>query len=143
MIGTSIFFGQDICVCRKENPRKSAVMSSIASEGELYAALMMIRLNAGPESAGDKAADRLRRSLGKRVKQAKSVEMLKGDQKGIWGLFRRHDRSVMDMSSWREDRKNLMCPGSQNRGRSGAKLAGGRNKPDGISFNFHESALAG
>jgi CHASE2 domain-containing sensor protein len=145
MIGIAYFSGARIyAFAARKILEKSAVMSSIASEGELYAALMLVRLNAGPDSAGDKAADRLRRSLGKRVKQAKSVEMLKGDQKGIWGLF-----EGMIVVSWTcpagdEDRKNLIAQEAKTVEEAAAKLwrAGG-GKPDGISFIFHDGALAG
>lgn len=66
---------------------KSAVMSSVASEGELYAALMLIQAGGDLEASGEKAVAAIRRSLEKHGIQAKNVETMKGAQKGIWGLF--------------------------------------------------------
>lgn len=66
---------------------KSAVMSSVASEGQLYAALMLIQVSEGMEPSGEKAIAVIRRSLDKHGIQVKNVETIKGAQKGIWGLF--------------------------------------------------------
>jgi len=123
---------------------KSAVMSSLASEGKLYAALMLIRFGGGPDSASEKAVARIRSRLGRHGIQARSVEALKGLQKGIWGLF-----EGMIVVSW-------TCPLDDEKGRSlimkEAKTVEeavaelwrtGRGNPDGISFIFHEGRIDG
>ncbi|MDD5451986.1 MAG: CHASE2 domain-containing protein [Desulfovibrionales bacterium] len=123
---------------------KSAVMSSLASEGKLYAALMLIRFGGGPGSASEKAVARIRSLLGRHGIQARSVEALKGLQKGIWGLF-----EGMIAVSW-------TCPADDEKGRSlimkeaktveeaAAELwQTGRGTPDGISFIFHEGRIDG
>ncbi|MFZ5995493.1 MAG: CHASE2 domain-containing protein [Thermodesulfobacteriota bacterium] len=123
---------------------KSAVMSSVASEGKLYAALMLIRFGGGPDSASEKAAARIRSRLGRHGVQARSVEALKGLQKGIWGLF-----EGMVAVSWTcpfedEKRKNLIMKEAKTVEELAAELwPTGRGTPDGISFSFHEGRIDG
>lgn len=123
---------------------KSAVMSSIATEGEQYAGLMIVRIKAGQDAGGEKAVARIRRGLMRQVKHAKSVDTMKGVQKGIWGLF-----EGMVVVSWtcnvddeaaiaqvREEAKSVEAASVE------LWLAGG-GKPDGIECIIHEGRVEG
>ncbi len=65
---------------------KTAVTYSRASTGDLYAALLLFRAD-GDHNGGDKMVATIRRRLGRAGIKTMSVENLKGDQKGIWGLI--------------------------------------------------------
>lgn len=123
---------------------KSAVMSTIATEGEQYAALTVIRIRSGQDAAGEKAVARLRKGLVKRVVHAKSVEVLKGAQKGIWGLF-----EGMVVVSWtciaadeaeitlvREEAKKVEAAAVELWRASGGK-------PEGVECIYHEGRIEG
>ncbi len=119
-------------------------MSSVALEGELYAAVMLIRLNAGPDFPSEKAMARIRSSLGKRGLQAKSVEAIKGVQKGIWGLFEGIVAVSWTCPGDDEKRRGLIMEEAATVEKASAdfwEAEGG--KPDGVSFVFHEGKLDG
>lgn len=78
---------------------KTAVTYSRASTGELYAALLLLKAD------GEKTAAEIRRRLGRSGIRSMSVETLKGDQKGIWGLL-----EGMVAASW-------TCPADDSTGR--------------------------
>ncbi|MBI5695473.1 MAG: CHASE2 domain-containing protein [Nitrospirae bacterium] len=145
MIGVAYFSAARIYAsAARKILEESAVASSVASEGHLYAALILVRPGAGQDAAGDKAVSRMRRGLAKRLTQARSVETLKGAQKGIWGLF-----EGVIVVSW-------TCPADDEAARAritdeakaveeeATRLwlaAGGR--ADALTFSFHESGIHG
>jgi adenylate cyclase len=61
----------------------SMVRASLQAGGELRAFLLLLRVAA----AGEGTLAKIRRGLARTGHEPKSVEMLKGRQKGIWGLF--------------------------------------------------------
>jgi hypothetical protein len=65
----------------------SAVRASQELGGELHGVLMLIRLGVPAGTLSEAAREKIRRQLEKSGSAAKSVEILKGRQKGIWGLF--------------------------------------------------------
>jgi len=128
MVGVAYFTGAKIyALAARKILEKSAVMSSISSEGELYAALMLIT-----PATGDKAVARLQKGLARRVKHAKSIEVLKGAQKGIWGLF-----EGVVVISW-------TCPYADEKGKALIREeADDIKKQGGLSFVFHDGRLDG
>ncbi|TAN72606.1 MAG: CHASE2 domain-containing protein [Gallionella sp.] len=71
---------------------KSAVRAAQESGGELHGVLMLIRLGkqAGVSDASllsDTVREKIRLEMGKTGNAAKSVEILKGQQSGLWRLF--------------------------------------------------------
>lgn len=65
----------------------SAVRASQELDGELHGVLMLIRLGVPAGTLSEAAREKIRRQLEKSGSATKSVEILKGRQKGIWGLF--------------------------------------------------------
>ncbi len=65
----------------------SAVRASQELGGELHGVLMLIRLGVPAGTLSEAAREKIRRQLEKSGSATKSVEILKGRQKGIWGLF--------------------------------------------------------
>ena len=63
---------------------KNTVRTSQEHGGELHGVLMLIRLEG---VLSEDAREKIRRGLEKTGSAAKSVEILKGHQKGIWNLF--------------------------------------------------------
>lgn len=145
MLGVAYFTGARIySFGARKILERSAVMFSVTSEGELYAALMLIRFGGDPDLASEKAVARIRSRLGKHGIQARSVETLKGLQKGIWGLF-----EGMIAVSWTcpvddEKKRGLIMEEAATVEKASAdfwEAEGG--KPDGVSFVFHEGKLDG
>lgn len=66
---------------------KTAVTYSRASTGDLYAALLLLKSAGGNDSDGEMQAVAIRRKLGRSGVKNMSVEILKGNQKGLWGLL--------------------------------------------------------
>lgn len=66
---------------------KSAVRASQERGGELHGVLMLIRLGGQAGALSEGARERIRRQLEKTGSATKSVEILNGRQKGLWGLF--------------------------------------------------------
>ncbi|MDH5299707.1 MAG: hypothetical protein OEV91_11880, partial [Desulfobulbaceae bacterium] len=145
MIGLAYFSGARIyAMAARKILEKSVVMSSIAADGELYGAIMLIRFKGGGEFAGEKEVARIRRSLGRQGSQAKSVEVLKGGQKGIWGLL--EGVIAVSWTCQAEDGPGqaLILREAKTVEEISAQLwlaDGGR--PDAISFIFHQGRLAG
>jgi CHASE2 domain-containing sensor protein len=65
----------------------SAVRASQELGGELHGVLVLIRLGVPAGTLSEAAREKIRRQLEKSGSATKSVEILKGRQKGIWGLF--------------------------------------------------------
>lgn len=66
---------------------QSMVRVAAEQEGEFNAALLLIRLDATQNILTDAVREEIRYSLEKKGSEPKSVEVLKGVQKGLWGLF--------------------------------------------------------
>jgi len=65
----------------------SAVRASVEQRGELRATLLLIRVGESDDGVGERALEIIRRRVAKLGTELKSVDMLKGRQKGIWALF--------------------------------------------------------
>ena len=65
----------------------NVVRASAEQRGELRATLLLIRAGDLDVAGGDGTLETIRRRLEKVGTESKSVEMLKGRQKGIWALF--------------------------------------------------------
>jgi len=65
----------------------NVVRTSVERSGELRATLLLIRVGEPDTAVGDSMLVTIRRRLEKVGTESKSVEMLKGRQKGIWALF--------------------------------------------------------
>jgi CHASE2 domain-containing sensor protein len=63
------------------------VRTAAARSGELQATLLLIRLDSERNVVRPATLGKIRRALEKTGTAAKSVEMLTGDQKGLWDLF--------------------------------------------------------
>lgn len=66
---------------------QSMVRVAAEHEGEFHATLLLIRLDATKNILTDAVLEKIRYSLERVGNEAKSVEVLKGAQKGMWGLF--------------------------------------------------------
>ena len=66
---------------------KTTVTYSRASTGELYAALLLLKSAGDNDTDGEKQAVAIRKKLGRSGVKNMSVEILKGNQKGLWGLL--------------------------------------------------------
>jgi len=66
---------------------KNSVRTSQDRSGNQHAVLMLIRLDGHEQIMGERTWERIRKGLEKIKGAPKSVEMLKGRQKGLWGLF--------------------------------------------------------
>jgi len=67
----------------------SVVRVSMDQEGELCATLLLIRVGEPGSAGGERTLETLRRRLERLCPGSKSVELLKGRQKGLWALFER------------------------------------------------------
>jgi adenylate cyclase len=61
--------------------------ASLEQEGELSAFLMLIRVGGSDNPVSEGKLNQLRRRMEKSGTEFKSVEMLRGIQKGVWALF--------------------------------------------------------
>lgn len=66
---------------------KTALTYSRATTDDLYAALLLLKTAGGSDADGEKKATAIRHRLGRTGVKNMSVEILKGDQKGLWGLL--------------------------------------------------------
>ena len=66
---------------------QSMVRAAVAHSGELQATLLLIRLDAERNVIRPVALGRIRSALEKTGQTGKSVEVLSGEQKGLWNLF--------------------------------------------------------
>lgn len=66
---------------------KNSVRTSQSSSGNQHASIMLIRLERHEQLMGEREWEKVRRGLEKMKGVPKSVEMLKGRQKGLWSLF--------------------------------------------------------
>lgn len=66
----------------------STVRSSQESGGELHGVLMLIRLGGQAGTLNEATREKIRKELEKTGTAAKSVEILTGQQKGVWDLFK-------------------------------------------------------
>ena len=67
--------------------KQNMVRVTSASQGTLLATLLLIRLDSERNVIRPATLEKIRRSLERAGQVGKSVEMLTGDQKGLWGLF--------------------------------------------------------
>lgn len=65
----------------------SMVRAATAREGEVFAVLMLIRLDTRVNVVSDAMMEKIRRALRRIGSPDKSVETVTGTQKGVWGLF--------------------------------------------------------
>jgi adenylate cyclase len=65
----------------------NVLRASMERDGELGAFLLLIRVGGSAAAAGEGTLEKIRRRLVKTGTEPKSVEVLKGRQKGIWALF--------------------------------------------------------
>ncbi|MEQ1741548.1 MAG: CHASE2 domain-containing protein [Candidatus Nitrotoga sp.] len=66
---------------------QSMVRASIEREGELHATLLLIRLDVAQNILTDAMMEKIRYGLENTGAEQKSVEVLRGYQKGLWDLF--------------------------------------------------------
>ncbi len=66
---------------------KTALRASLDQGGELHATLLLIRLQRGTEAMSDSLLEQMRLALEHSGTAAKSAEVLKGRQRGLWALF--------------------------------------------------------
>ncbi|RFC33488.1 MAG: sensor domain CHASE2-containing protein [Candidatus Nitrotoga sp. MKT] len=66
---------------------RSMVCDSFKREGKLHATLLLIRLDGDPKLLTDAMLDQIRYQLENIGLEQKSVDILRGDQKGLWDLF--------------------------------------------------------
>ena len=80
---------------------QSMVRASIEREGELYATLLLIRLDVAQNILTDAMLEKIRYGLENTGIEQKSVEVLRGHQKGLWDLFEK-----TFTISWIEDKED-------------------------------------
>jgi len=80
---------------------QNTVRKSAESSGDLQVTLLLIRLDTRKNIVPAAILDKIRYALEKSGKQVKSVDMLKGSQKGLWDLFEK-----MIVVSWVIEAKN-------------------------------------
>ncbi|MCE5180759.1 MAG: CHASE2 domain-containing protein [Betaproteobacteria bacterium] len=66
---------------------KNSIRTSQSCSGNQHAVIMLIRLEGHEPAMGEREWEKVRKGLEKIKGVPKSVEMLKGRQKGLWGLF--------------------------------------------------------
>jgi hypothetical protein len=66
---------------------QNMVRAATARSGELQATLLLIRLDSGRNAIRAAVLEKIRHALEKTGQASKSVEVLTGDQKGLWDLF--------------------------------------------------------
>ena len=67
--------------------QKNVLLDSIEQTAPLSAVLLLIDVDSGDHPLGERTLDGIRRRLSNVGTEAKSVEILKGHQEGVWGLF--------------------------------------------------------
>jgi hypothetical protein len=88
MVGLAYFSVARIYAAASSNVLETNVLRvSMEREGELGAFLLLIRVGGPDRSVGEGALEGIRRRLEKAGSEPKSVEMLRGRQKGIWALL--------------------------------------------------------
>jgi hypothetical protein len=65
----------------------NAVMIAHLREGEMRGVLMLIRINSQAAAMNDNIREKVRLGMEKSGSAARSVDIIKGTQKGLWGLF--------------------------------------------------------
>ena len=80
---------------------QNTVRKSAESSGDLQVTLLLIRLDTRKNIVPAAILDKIRYALEKSGKQVKSVDILKGSQKGLWDLFEK-----MIVVSWVIEAKN-------------------------------------
>jgi len=80
---------------------QSMVRTASRKEGELTATLLLIRLEDRHNLLTDPVLEAIRYGLERSGSEAKSVEVLRGNQKGLWGLF--EDTLALSWVAARED----------------------------------------
>ena len=66
---------------------QNMVRAATARSGELQATLLLIRLDSGRNAIRAAVLEKIRNALEKTGQASKSLEVLTGDQKGLWDLF--------------------------------------------------------
>lgn len=66
---------------------RTALRASINQSGELRATLLLIRMQRGTEALNDSVLEQMRLALQHAGSAEKSVEVIKGRQRGLWALF--------------------------------------------------------
>lgn len=66
---------------------KTSLRTSLDQSGALHATLLLIRLQRGTEALSDGLLEQMRLALERAGTAAKSAEVLKGRQRGLWALF--------------------------------------------------------
>ena len=66
---------------------RSAVKAAQALAGEMRGALLLIRINSQAAALNDRLREQIRLRIEKTGSAPRSVEFIKGAQKGLWGLF--------------------------------------------------------
>lgn len=66
---------------------ESAVRAAQLRDGETRGVLMLIRINSLAAAMNDKVREKIRIAMERSGSAARSVEIIKGTQKGLWGLF--------------------------------------------------------
>jgi CHASE2 domain-containing sensor protein len=88
MVGLAYFSVARIYAAASSNVLETNVLRvSMEREGELGAFLLLIRVGGPDRSVGEGGLEGIRRRLEKAGSEPKSVEMLRGRQKGIWALL--------------------------------------------------------
>ena len=66
---------------------QTSLRTSLDHGGELYATLLLVRIERGTELFGEGAMEQIRNALRQATQAEKSVEIIKGRQRGLWELF--------------------------------------------------------
>ncbi|MDH4234682.1 MAG: molecular chaperone TorD, partial [Gallionella sp.] len=66
---------------------ESAVRAAQLRAGEMQGVLMLVRINSQAAAMNDKVREKIRIAMERQGGAARSVEIIKGTQKGLWGLF--------------------------------------------------------
>lgn len=122
---------------------KGTVRGSQQQQGTLRGVLMLVRLD-GRLNLGDRMLERIRRELEKTGTEPKSVDIVKGSQKGVWGLF--ENTFAVSWACQPEDEARARIDRDIE---TIAQAIGpllrkyGANPDNGISWFAHEGAIAG
>jgi len=65
----------------------SAVQAAQSRDGEMRGVLLLIRINSQAAAMNDKVREKVRLGMERSGSAVRSVEIIKGTQKGLWGLF--------------------------------------------------------
>ena len=66
---------------------QTSLRASLEHGGELYATLLLVRIERGTELLGEGALEKIRNALSQATHAENSVEIIKGQQRGLWELF--------------------------------------------------------